>query len=82
MGGERVLETVYFSVSISQLALKLASAMGFWGRSCLRSRAREPRELPPQNRLSPRSGVERRSVPLQTRAPVLSIGQLNSNTDG
>ena len=33
-------------------------------------------------RLSPRSGVERRSMPLQTRAPVFSIGQFQFNTDG
>ena len=32
--------------------------------------------------LSPRSGVERRSMPLQTRAPVFSIGQFQFNTDG
>ena len=31
-----------------------------------------------QERLCPRSGVERSSMPLQTRAPVISIGHLNS----
>jgi len=39
-------------VEASNLALKFSGVMGLWGRSCLRWRAREPRELPPSS-LSP-----------------------------
>ena len=34
-------------VEAKNSALKLAGVTGLWGRSCLRWRAREPRELPP-----------------------------------
>jgi len=34
-------------VEAKNFALKLAGVTGLWGRSCLRWRAREPRELPP-----------------------------------
>ena len=34
-------------VEASDLALKHAGFMGLWERTCLRWRAREPRELPP-----------------------------------